>query len=264
MFTKEFLLAINVRFKKDSSLLHLFTHLMEKTLIWCCTNKADSRDVKSGCFIHQGLSDTHLWTGEHSYLQAARLQPQRVKRHSGPPDFLQHGKNHFLPEQLMGGEDGGKVGEKHFRGNLSQEEGKTLFFLITAYLLNCTLGYFWFQICSCFCIFHCCFIFPVSHSRITQYVKQWKIELCSMQGWKKPRDWLFSTAGTVWLRPCRLTSGRNPLLWRLTSAAITSCKRQRHFRQTSCGKHLYHPAIRRSRLINQHQQKAHFSLIKLN
>lgn len=30
----------------------------------------------------------------------------------------------------MGGEDGGKVGEKQFRGNLSQEEGKTLFFKI--------------------------------------------------------------------------------------------------------------------------------------
>lgn len=77
----------------------------------------------------------------------------------------------------MCGDDRGKVGEKQFRGNLSHEEGaecRILFYCCIVFNLEsaafaCSTAVFFF--------FSSC----VSFSGISQYVKQWKIELCTTQ-----------------------------------------------------------------------------------
>lgn len=171
---------------------------MEKTLIWCCTNKADSRNVKSECFIHHGPSDTH--TSEQVNIRTCRQPVFNLRGSNGIPVLrtscnmgkITSCQNSWWAERMEGRLEKSSSGVTCHR-----RKAKHCFF---NYSLFIKLHFGLFLISNLLLLLH----FPlvlyfsfVSLSSITQYVKQWKIELCSTQGWKKPLDWLFSTAGAV-------------------------------------------------------------------
>lgn len=108
--------------------------------------------------------------GGSSYLQAASLQHHRVKGHACPPDFMQHRKNHLLPEQLVCLEDGGKVGEKELRCHLLQGEREQKTFASSV-----IFSVFSMEI---YCLFHLCVALCVSLSGCCHYTTQCIPVLC--------------------------------------------------------------------------------------
>lgn len=100
-----------------------------------------------------------------SYLQATSLQPHGVKGPACPPDFLQHGINHLLPEQLVCSEDGGEVREKQLRGHLPQEEVKTKTKIIVLKFnspaLRCVLSSQWKTVVVLHFPLVCCIVYQL-------------------------------------------------------------------------------------------------------